>query len=383
MKVWVRGAAIVAACVAVLAVLEAQIGDSILRVDAGPGVSAPPKTSTVSDHGAPVAYVPDQLLVGYEKGATTAQRRAARRRAGAISVKPLPVKRVELLALRRGADVHAAAKRFGAGPATDFAEPNYLRKAVSIPTDPLFDRQWALHNVGQDVPGQGPNQSFNGMPDADIDAPEAWDLSTGLPATTIAVVDTGVEYQHEDLAGGIWRNPGENGTDGGGNPKKSNGIDDDSNGFVDDWQGWDFRGNANYPSAATPDNDPNDQHYHGTHVSGIIGARANNGVGISGVDPNAAIMPLRFLDVSGYGTSADSAAALAYAGNNGARVVNGSYGSPAASQAEAAAIAQHPNTLYVFAAGNDATDVGVTPAYPCAYSYDNEICVASTTSGDD
>ena len=145
-------------------------------------------------------------------------------------------------------------------------------------------------------------------PDADIDAPEAWNVFTGSAATVVAVIDTGVDYTHPDLAANMWVNPGE---------IPGNGIDDDGNGFVDDVHGYDFVNN---------DGDPMDDHGHGTHVAGTIGAVGNNGMGVTGVNWHVRIMALKFLDARGTGTVANAIRALDYAVANGATVSNNSYG---------------------------------------------------------
>jgi subtilisin family serine protease len=137
-----------------------------------------------------------------------------------------------------------------------------------IPNDPGFNQLWGLNNTGQN----------GGTVDADIDAPEAWDIQTGNPNLVIGVIDTGVDYNHPDLVGNIWTNPGEIANDG---------IDNDNNGYIDDVRGWDFAYN---------DNNPSDVDGHGTHVSGTIAGKGNNGVGVTGVAWNAKIMPVKFLD---------------------------------------------------------------------------------------
>ena len=138
-----------------------------------------------------------------------------------------------------------------------YAEPNYLLhlNEAATPNDPSFSSLWGLHNTGQS----------GGTPDADIDAPEAWAVTRGSSSVIVAVIDTGVDYTHGDLAANIWTNPGEIADDG---------IDNDGNGFVDDVHGWDFRND---------DNDPMDDHSHGTHVSGTIAAVGDNGIGVAGV----------------------------------------------------------------------------------------------------
>lgn len=142
----------------------------------------------------------------------------------------------------------------------DQAEPNYLIPLKTVPNDPDFSMQWALHNTGQ----------TGGTDDADIDAAESWDIEQGQEEVVIAIIDTGVDYTHEDLAVNLWQNPGE---------IPENGIDDDVNGYIDDTIGWNFvdaSGGAEGEDFVMPDNDPMDRHGHGTHVAGIAGAVANN-----------------------------------------------------------------------------------------------------------
>ena len=127
-----------------------------------------------------------------------------------------------------------------------------------MPNDALFGQLWGMHNTGQNF----------GMDDADIDAPEAWELSTGSSDILVAVIDTGIDYTHPDLSDNIWINPGEAGV------LSANGVDDDDNGFVDDYHGWDFYND---------DNDPMDDDGHGTHCAGTIGAAGDNQIGVAGV----------------------------------------------------------------------------------------------------
>src|SRR5262249_48878129 len=148
-----------------------------------------------------------------------------------------------------------------------------------------FSSLWGLHNTGQ----------TGGTPDADIDAPEAWDVTTGSSSVVVAVIDTGVDYTHPDLAANIWTNAGE---------VPGNGVDDDHNGYVDDVHGYDFVNN---------DGDPMDDHFHGTHVAGTIGAVGNNGTGVAGINWNVKIMALKFLDGNGGGYASDAIRAVNYA----------------------------------------------------------------------
>jgi thermitase len=245
-----------------------------------------------------------------------------------------------------------------ADPDVVYAEPDAPVRAA---TDARFSEEWALRNTGQKILGQ------TGVADADIDAPEAWSMGATGAGVTVAVVDTGIQFANPDLAGRIATNPGET---GGG--RETNGVDDDHDGYVDDWRGWDWVGG---------DNDPSDENGHGTHVSGTIAA-ARDAVGVSGVAPDARVLPLRVLDASGSGSSSTVASAFDLAGRMGIPVVNASLGSSGFSNAELTAIQAHPNTLYVVAAGNDGHDDDVTPTYPCALPLANIICVGATDNRD-
>jgi len=183
--------------------------------------------------------------------------------------------RLYLLKLSKNTDINKIVKKFNEDKNIEYAQPNFIYTIDSTPNDPYFDDLWGLHNTGQE----------GGTTDADIDAPEAWDIFTGNFDVLIGVIDTGIQYNHPDLAANIWTNPGE---------IPGNGIDDDENGYVDDVYGWDFANN---------DNDPWDDHWHGTHVAGTIGAVRNNGKGVAGVNPNVKLMALKFLDKNGRGST--------------------------------------------------------------------------------
>ena len=222
-----------------------------------------------------------------------------------------------------------------------------------------FSELWGLHNTGQLVNG------FAGTADADIDAPEAWETTTGSASVTVGVVDTGVAYDHPDLAANIWTNPGE---------IAGNGINDDGNRWVDDVHGWDF---------IDSDNSPRDVVGHGTHVAGTIAARGNNGQGVAGVNWNSSVMPLRACTIDGCPTSA-IVSAFFYAAGMGARVVNASLSSPNVSQTMRDVINVSPDTLFVVSAGNDGLNLDApgVDVFPCEIPEANVVCVAATDQRD-
>jgi len=249
----------------------------------------------------------------------------------------------------------------------EFAEKNFIYKAALTPDDTYYSLQWGLHNTGYAQSG--------GTADADIDAPEAWEEFTGSDDITIAVIDTGIDFAHVDLEPNIWTNAGET---GGG--KETDGVDNDGNGYIDDWHGWDF---------VNDDNDPTDDRYiyfHGTHVSGIAGARGNNSSGIAGVCWYAKLMPLKLLDSGGNGSTSDAISAIDYAVSVGVQVINASWGGTGASSSLIQAIerAKASGILFVAAAGNTSPPLNINtdPHYPASYDIDNIISVLATTSSD-
>ena len=233
-----------------------------------------------------------------------------------------------------------------AQPEVEYAELNAIMHTQMVPNDPYYSTTGAWGQTFRDLWGL---QSIN--------AETAWDTTQG-DTVTVAVVDTGLDYNHEDIAGNVWQNDGETGLDGSGNDKRSNGIDDDGNGLIDDWHGWDFVTLDGTPG----DNDPMDNHGHGTHVSGTIAATGNNGLGIIGVAPQAKIMALKGLDAYGSGTIEDLSNAIIYAADKGASVINASWGgSGDTPQTLIDAISYAHNvkgSVLVAAAGNSNWDVG-------------------------
>jgi subtilisin family serine protease len=240
-----------------------------------------------------------------------------------------------------GVSVMDAITRFKGDSRVVYIEPNYVVRAIeTIPNDPRFDELWGMHNTGQ----------TGGTPDADIDAPEAWDLAKNSDVL-VGVIDTGVDYNHVDLSTNIFVNAGE---------IAGNNIDDDGNGFVDDVRGWDFINN---------DNNPIDDNGHGTHVSGTIGAIGNNGVGVVGVCWTVKIMPLKFLDAGGFGNTGDAIEAVEYATMMGAKLTSNSWGGGGFSQGlfDAIQAAGNAGALFIAAAGNASSNNDNFPFFPASY----------------
>lgn len=236
----------------------------------------------------------------------------------------------------------------GEAPAGD-ASP----KAGNKPND-LDSKLWGLNNEGQN----------GGTPDCDIDAPEAWQKTTGISnGPIIAVIDTGVDYNHPDLVNNIWTNPGE---------IPGNGIDDDGNGVIDDVHGY---------NAYDQTGDPMDGHSHGTHCAGTIAAEGNNGKGVVGVNWKATIMPVKIFNDRGSTDAAAIIRGINYATNNGARITSNSWGGGAANPAIEEAF-RKSSALHIMAAGNSGSNNDVSPHYPSSYNLDNNIAVAATDRND-
>ena len=319
---------------------------------------------------AEAAVAPREVLVRFHAGTSASARARAARDAGVTLLVEAAPAGVRVARTAAGDTPAQAAADLRDEPEVAWAEPNRIRHAAGVPNDPLFAQLWAQRNTGQTVNGRP------GTAGADVAAVAAWDLAQAWladhpaagPAPLVAVVDTGVAHGHPDLAAAIARNPGELGAG-----KATNGVDDDGNGFVDDWRGWDW---------VDGDNNPFDPDGHGTHVAGIIAARSGDAYGVSGLAGGARILPLRVLGPGG-GTDAEVADAFGYAAAMGARVVNASLSGPGASLTLEAAIAAHPGVLFVVAAGNAGVDVDAEPHFPCAAPQPNVVCVAATGQGDE
>jgi subtilisin family serine protease/subtilisin-like proprotein convertase family protein len=303
----------------------------------------------------PTSFHASRVLVGLRPGSD--MHRLERAPGAAIaSARPL-IGSLWEFDLERSSSVEAALAALRTDPAVAYAEPDYTLRIAATPNDPQYSSLWGLHNTGQ----------TGGTPDADIDAPEAWDLTTGTSSTIVAVIDTGVDYNHPDLAANIWTNEDEISGDG---------IDNDGNGYVDDIHGYDF---------INEDGNPLDDQGHGTHVAGTIGAVGNNGVGVTGINWNVQIMALKFLGADGSGSTSDAIQALNYAVAMGAQLSNNSYGDTQFSQAfrNALEAARQAGHIFVAAAGNNGTNNdGASPFYPASYDAANVIAVAASDHND-
>ncbi len=298
-------------------------------------------------------FVEGEVLVRYHKDLAEADEDAFLQRHALTRLRKHPRIRVDHVRLAEGKDVAGTLDKLQDDPDVLYVEPNFLLKPCTVPND-LGSKQWFLGNDGS-----------YGTAGVDIGAREAWDITKGSHDIVVAVVDTGVDWDHPDLAANIWNNHDE---------IAGNGVDDDNNGYRDDVHGWDFYSN---------DSNPDDWDSHGTHVAGAIGAVGNNGQGVVGVNWDVRIMPLRFMG-GGSGSLSDAAAAIEYAVANGADVINASFGSYGYSYTlrDAIAEASDAGVLFVAAAGNEDNDNDSYAFYPAGYDLPNVVSVASTNSSD-
>ncbi len=337
---------------------------ALLPVLANASVELSPKQS--------IAYKSDSILVVYKDGATKLDRKAARNTVRAkisdlnndeIDDKYNNLGKGRLAKFKLdGISVKNALEKLRKNPAILYAEPDYIVSKAGVPNDARFDELWGMHNTGQ----------TGGVDDADIDAPEAWDISTGSRDVVVGVIDTGVDYNHPDLTANMWVNPGEIAGDG---------IDNDNNGFIDDVHGI---------NAITNSGDPMDDNGHGTHVSGTIGATGNDGVGVAGVNHNVSIIGCKFLDGNGDGSTSDALTCIDYfvdlKNNHNVDVstLNNSWGGGGFSQAlyDSITATSDANILFVAAAGNGGYDNDASPSYPSSYDHDSVLAVAGTNHTD-
>ncbi len=387
-------------------------------------------------------FAKGEVVVRFERATDAGERAAIKASVGAESATSLEVNRAQLLELPAGQGVRVAVAELSADPSVAFAEPNYSYNADSVPNDTFFGQLWGLNNTGQTISTPnaiGAASTFPGTAEADIDAPVGWDVPPveggDASGVIVAVADTGIDYNHPDLAPNMWHNPGE---------IAGNSLDDDADGFVDNVYGADFQATnarasiapthpcTNSAPPACTDGDPIDDSdsNHGTHVAGTVGARGSDGYGVTGVAQRTQLMAVKVFDAFDRSSNVSVSNAFDFAADNGAKVVNASLGGPCPSALQANIIRDNPGVLFVFSAGNGGDDGAgdnndiiddlndeFTPAqcgsgtgtgdhpgqYPCnfndgpeaatfvppnsanfpdGYNFDNVICVAASTNTD-
>lgn len=302
-------------------------------------------------------FVPGELLVRFRSAAPPSTRAAVRSRHGLTKVRDLPLEGLELVRFAGRASAQQRAAQVANENSVRYAEPNFIQRKAA-PNDPLYPDQWGLDNTGQ----------TGGTADADIDFPEALDLASDSGDMVVAVIDTGVDIDHPDLAANIWTNSNET----------ANGVDSDGNGYADDIHGWDFfHDDSSVFDQADGDN-------HGTHVAGTVSAVTDNNQGVAGVS-QAKVMVLKFLGPSG-GTLSDAILAIDYALSSGAHLTNNSWGClncPSNSLKDKIDEAAASGQLFVAAAGNQSNDNdGGDKYYPASYDSSNIVSVAATNHND-
>lgn len=319
--------------------------------------------------GAEAEFVPGELIVKLKDG--TSLRSLNFRSLGIEEVEEINVRFGQFLKIKTSESVRAMAVNLTSLPEVEYAEPNYIYKAIELPENPLqymvpqdpkFNELWGLHNTGDNDP-----KGMSGVAGVDVDALRAWEITKGSRSVRIAVIDTGVDYNHPDLASNMWVNEAElNGEEG---------VDDDGNGFVDDIHGYDFANN---------DGDPIDGHSHGTHCAGTIAAAHDNNEGVAGVMAEAEIVAIKFLTDRGSGTTAAAIESIDYATSLNVDIMSNSWGGGGRSEALAEAIsrAEEKGIYFVAAAGNSATNNDQIAHYPSSYENDNVIAVAAHNIGD-
>jgi subtilisin family serine protease len=315
------------------------------RAQEQPGAGAAGKTFDLSrEHRA--GRIVYRLAKGVPDSASASLEEKVHARSGKILWPGL----MSMMQLPPEADLAAALATLNADPRVAYAQPSWIYHSINTPNDTDFSYQWNMDQAN----------------DADIDAPEAWDTATDATNAIVAVIDTGVQYDHPDLAANMWTNPGE---------IPGNGIDDDNNGWIDDVFGID---------AVNNDGDPMDDYFHGTHCAGIIGAVGNNSTGVAGVCWSARIMALKFLDSSGSGDTADAITCLQYATSFGVKVSSNSWGGYGTDQAlyDAISTAGDSGMLFCAAAGNSSINIEGQDWLPGGFDLDNIIDVAATDSND-
>lgn len=320
-----------------------------LSTDAAKEVSASNSTISVQSVLSNIEkgrYREGELLIKFKSDVVAASSLKTHQSVGATSIKKFSVvPNLEHVKLPEGLSVKDAIIKYMSDPAVEYAEPNYIKRASATkPNDPHFGLQWSLLNTGQTLTDVITGQPVTGKPGADIKATDAWDITTGSSSVVVAIVDTGVDSMHPDLAANVI-------------------------------QGKNFVANPNTT-------DTTDDNGHGTHVSGIIGAVGNNGNGVAGVMWHVQLMPLKFLDADGFGDISGEISAIQFAIDHGAKIINASFGGPfSCGEYDFISLANNAGILITAAAGNGdcsvtyptpSVDNDQVPCYPASYSNQND-----------
>ncbi len=315
-----------------------------------------------SDWSGQPKYRSDHILVRFRPGTAPNLVAAVHSAMNAQVVKSWgTVNGLQLVRLPAGARLKEFIRAYRSNSSVLYAEPDYVVHALGAPNDPQFSQLWGLQNTGQ----------AGGKPGADIHAIQAWNLSTGNSSIVVAVIDTGIDYHHQDLASNVWSNPA----------AFSETIDGVSVNCGAGTHGF---------NAVAGTCDPLDDNDHGSHVSGTIGAVGNNSIGVVGVNWNVQIMACKFLDANGSGLLSDAITCLDFVKSmkdRGVNIVatNNSWGGSEFSQALGDAIQaqQQDGILFIAAAGNNFSDNDIVPSYPGDYFYPNILTVAATSRLDE
>jgi subtilisin family serine protease len=322
-------------------------------------VSALGSATPTGPGGGQQSYKADEVLVRFKSGTASSRVAAVHATHSTQVVREFRVpSNLQLVQVPQSVTVEDAIAAYQSDPEVLYAEPNYVYELNVAPNDPSFSQLYGLHNTGQN----------GGAVDADINAPEAWNITKGSDSVTIGVLDTGVDYTHSDLSPNIFTNPGE---------IAGNGIDDDDNGWIDDVHGI---------NATAESGNPMDTNGHGTHVSGTIAARGNNAIGVVGVNWNAKIVSCKAFNPSGALSDIlqcmDYFLELKTRSTNPVDIVatNNSWGGGSFSQALYDAIGAHRQAglLFIAAAGNNGSNTDASPHYPSSYDHSNIISVLAT-----
>ncbi len=294
-------------------------------------------------------YVPDEILVRFKDASIRTASIGERSGEEIETLEPAGLSRIRL---REGQSVEDALAEYGGDPNVEHVQPNFIYQLKALPNDSLFGQLWGLRNTGQRVVSNPPTQIGDaistanpGTPGMDMSLEKAWDVITDCSSVVVGVIDSGISYNHQDLAANLW-------SDAAGNHGRN---------FLDS------------------NNDPLDLNGHGTHVAGTIGAVGNNGIGTAGVCWKAKIMSLRTCDATGTCTTANNVSALDYAIANQVKVINMSLGGRGLDPAFSDAVlrANTADIVVVVAAGNEGANNDTTPSYPCNFPHPNIVCVAA------